>query len=488
MAEWGWLVGTLTVRSLRADRRTAALSVALVGFPAAVAVGVSPWLEGGFSVAPLVAVLTWVALAVGDPARATLAAHLWVNGGRAGTRVGLVVVPALALGALGTGLGIVAGLAAAGVGAALTGGPGPTARLVAGVVAAGVGGALAAGLASSLRALRSPSLARLEGGTPTIRVHWWWLVIGVLVLGGAARMVALFSSSFWIFSGVILVAAPWTVGATLGVASVVLGIVAVAARGTTGPSWFALRTVGRDRRRTGPTAGLVAVVVGICAVGAIFQASFSAREARAARDIAAGARPAWARIDPTELDTWRHRCEEWKASGATTECPFNTAPRPPGPESLRASPFIMERTRDAWLLGGAAALFLVPVIGLSVALSAGGSRRRDDALLALQGAPPGWTRRASALEALVTAAAGAVTGVVLALATVGYGFSVYNGSTRGQGPEAFPTVPFVVPWGLLGALVLLVPLLGAAVAAWWAPRDDPAALGVYAEATAPLGG
>lgn len=484
MSDRGGLARTMVARSITADRRTAVLSAGLAGLPVAFVIAASPWVDALGPAWFVVAGMVWVALAVGEPARAAMGAQLWINGGRAGTRVALVLLQALALGAMGTAAATVAGLAVALPGALATDGNLPSIAWLAGAVASGLAGALAAGLVSSLRAVRAPSLPALEARTPAVRVRWWWILLCAAMLWRIARSAP--STTFWDFNLVLALGWPLLVVGTVGLTSAALRAAAGPGRWATGPSWFALRTVGRDRRRTGPIAGFVAVVVGACAVGALFQASFAEREARAERRIEAGVHESWMEPDegfPAIHNLPPHVREALERSG-TLAPRTDRRPRPVDVETLGRSSLIPQHPRDRWLLALAAALVLVPAVGISVALSAS-ARRRDDALIALQGAGPGWTRWTNAIEASVMTAVGTVMGVGLALATVAYGFSVYNGGVRHSVERVYPPVPFVAPWWELAALIVLLPPLAGLLSAWLTPRDDAAGLGRYAEASAP---
>lgn len=450
------LVGRMVERSMRDDRRTAVLSAVLVALPIAAVTLASVWLNALAPVALVVASLVWVALSVFDPLRATLSAQLWLNGGRWGTRVLLVMVQAVGLGCVGTATGLAVGVAAAWLIASTTGGRFPSGGWIAGVAAAGIGGAMVAGMVSSVRAVRVPRLPALEGRTATVRLRWWWLVICPALLWAATYQTASQARSFWDLEMFLWITSPLAVAGTVGLASASLRLLPLPQRWVRGPAWFAFRSVGRDRRRTGPMAGLIAVVVGLCAIGVIFSASFAEREQQAASELEQGHRPAWIERDDDSPDV----------------------------QSLGASGVIMQQARDRWLFASGVALFLVPAIGTSVALSAS-ARRRDDQLVSVQGAEPSWMRWTNGLEAFLMTGVAVVVGTLIALTTVYYGFSIYNESTRFETRPPYPPVPFVVPWAVILVLVLLLPLLSGVLAAFLTPADDAVELGLAAEASAP---
>jgi hypothetical protein len=263
----------------------------------------------------------------------------------------------------------------------------------------------------------------------------------------------------------IVLLSPFAVVGTAGLAVAALRLVTLGGPRGSGPLWFATRSVGRDRSRTGPLAALIAVLVAVAVVGAVFSASFTEREANAATELRSGIHPAWVSPGDTQPDV----------------------------TSLGRSGLVMQDQRDAWLFAVAIAGFLVAAVGTAVALSAS-ARRRDDELIVLQGADDQWARRTNAAEAGMLAVTGVVVGVVVALASTAYGFWIYNRDNRvlspliaGHGPDlVYPTVPFVVPWGVIALLVVILPVVAAALASALTSRDDAVRLGRAAEANAPV--
>jgi hypothetical protein len=464
------LAATLVRRAARADRRTTVLSALLVALPVFVSIVAMLWTSTDAALAtPTIAALVWVALAVGDPGRAELGTHLWVSGGRAGPRVLVVVLQAALVGGAGIFVGVAAGLTVAGAAVALAGAAPLTIGGVLAVVVAGLVGTAIAGLIAAARAVRNPQLPSVQRPTDRRRrVRWWVNVVGgcTVLLVVSVWTVGANSRTFGDFDSNVLFFSPFAVVGTAGLAVAALGAVSVLGPRTSGPLWFAMRSVGRDRRRTGPLAGLIAVLVAICVVGAVFSASFTEREARAADQVQTGVRPAWVSGDSQ-----------------------------PDVGSLGRSALVMQDPRDALLLSLAIGGFLVCAVGTAVAMSAS-ARRREDELIVLQGGDDWWARRVNGAEALVLAATGVVVGTAVALAATAYGFWLYDRDNRvvpspvpGRvADQIYPPVPFVVPWGVVLVVVVVLPLVAAVLAAVLTPRDDAVRLGFAAEASAPVYG
>ena len=104
-----------------------------------------------------------------------------------------------------------------------------------------------------------------------------------------------------------------------------------------------------------------------------------------------------------------------------------------------------------WAVGVTAAIVLA-VVGLTTALGVADSRR-DEATLASVGAPAGLRRSTTAAQVLAIAAIGLVLGAAVGLVTLA---GLMHSSPRGY-------LPMAVPWWELGAFVVGVPLLGAAL-------------------------
>lgn len=120
-------------------------------------------------------------------------------------------------------------------------------------------------------------------------------------------------------------------------------------------------------------------------------------------------------------------------------------------------------------------LLVVAVTTRFVALS----RRREDEVFEVLGAPAGVVPRIAAVQAGVVATVGVLVGAAIGFGATLTGLYQYNHNTRLDAQTVFPAIPVYVPPLLLIGLVLM-PLVSAAVAALmarWRPALDPTLLG-----------
>lgn len=468
------LVTRLSWDSLVAERRTSTLAALLVALPIAPLVLASTPDSHAISAvaAPVVSVLVWVALTSVESTRTQYAAHLWLNGGRRGTRVGIVAAQASILGLSGSTIGALIGyILRIAIAAPATVGWGSNEGIALAGFLAGAGGTLVVIALASLRSLRAPSLPALSGRVPAARVRWWWLAICTFVLLASTWRVA-GAQSFWDLDFLLIFLSPLFAIATVGLASAAPALLGIGKAWTTGPVWFAMRSVSRDRRRTGPLVGLAAVLLTICMIGAVMSRSFLARVEVAQRALDHREAPTW--FNSIEFDECISDRVAVGATRATSH--VDCAELGPDARTLAASGFVMRKNLSVWALTGGAATAAIAMLGVAIALGAS-ARRTDDEVLDLEGATADWRRRANAWEAGLISATGAVTAVFISCATTAFGFAVYNrisrvvthparpeNGYRGAPTQIFPKISFVMPWDVAAALLIGLPLFLAATA------------------------
>lgn len=133
--------------------------------------------------------------------------------------------------------------------------------------------------------------------------------------------------------------------------------------------------------------------------------------------------------------------------------------------SLRDVPWATTSEAARWSVTAAAALFALAALLATLAVDTF-DRRRDVHRLERLGATPGQVRAGAALHAGALFAAIAVTSAVVVTVLVRAGTRAFNKVQPGI------PVPFQVPWALLAAIVLGVPAVAAALAAWIARPDS----------------
>ena len=127
--------------------------------------------------------------------------------------------------------------------------------------------------------------------------------------------------------------------------------------------------------------------------------------------------------------------------------------------SLRDVPWATTSEAARWSVTAAAALFALAALLATLAVDTF-DRRRDVHRLERLGATPGQVRAGAALHAGALFATIALTSAVVVTLLVRAGARAFNEAQPGI------PVPFQVPWALLAAIVLGLPAVAAALAAW----------------------
>ncbi len=161
---------------------------------------------------------------------------------------------------------------------------------------------------------------------------------------------------------------------------------------------------------------------------------------------------AWANINPSEVVLGDQEVEVIPAGGPLNEVPIFAGTREQG---------------RARLVALAGLPLVMTVAGVALVLS---STRRQDAVLAVQGAPRALRAKAAAIQGLLLGGSASVVAASLGIGVPALTFAVYNSSAD------LPPIPLVVPAEVLVVLVAL-PVLAAAASAMvmMARRSDPLA-------------
>jgi hypothetical protein len=471
-----WLYRRLVVQSARYQSRTTILAIALIAIATADLVLAVSWTAGAAAVSSGVVVIVAMcsALAATVPTRTDLVVQMRANGASANMTLGIAAIHAAVFGLSGSILGLVLGLIVRMPLIAIAPPGEPT--TVTGVI----GAALAAGAASTAVATvwvilrtRFPAVA----WSPRTRRSTGALLLAACVgaLCFAIRTVARDTRTFGdLFTAIIIYSPLLAVGAT-GLATGLLSGVVNALRRRGGLTWFTARSL-RSRARIVPLLAVITIAVSSAGFAAVLTSSLHERVIQATAGVIRNPDVEWAvpssqrtpALGPDATDAQRTADSILRSFNSPEANRFfnNGVEQPPvriAPATLADTSLTLQDPAAEWVLVLAALLAMLPLVVVSVAL-ASSTRSREDTLLDLQGAGPGFRRRANALEAGVLAVVGTVTGLLIGIGGTTYGIWAYNDRYRFTPNTTFPPVPLVLPAPIIVAFIVIVPLTVAGLA------------------------
>ncbi len=478
-----YLSTVLVKRALASQPKVTALSILLIALTPLGVIASSPNAAEIPAIAIAVIALGWVSLSVGNPVRIKLNTYLWLNGGRWGTRVILVMIHTLILGIAGVITGTILGVVVASIESTIWPRVGVTLVELEGVAISSIAGTILVGLASSLQYLKRPRLTSLSGLEVRRKrhiLHWVTVLASPVLLYCAIATTASWSNTFRYLNASLLLLSPLLIIAIFGMTSFALKLLSVPKKKMTGPAWFTMRRLGRDNGQVGTLAGVMAVFVAYCAIGLIFSASFTERSAIAQASFSNGSEPAWA-----------------IASGNSDSTPLSVS------SALSGDQLVVRNNGDRWLLVGSILAYLLLVVGVSSSLGAA-TRSEEIELLTLQGADPVWREKTNILETGMMTTTAVVVGISVATVSTALGFYLYNVGTRLSDagmvhqwqicftsctqpkPAPYPPVPFSFPVMELAVLAVMLPTLATLISAALARRTKDLDIGQRAENTSPI--